>query len=117
MSVSASRSSVSGRWQETVDLLALKNGDVCKREQIDCFLPPAGVLVAAMKEQYSLVGRFVRNPSAIEQLGAVPTLHRLLNGFHWFLPTLSRRDAIPLQLCTCRSCLRCATNSCEAHRQ
>src|SRR5438046_9027762 len=69
-----------------------KNGDVCKREQIDCFLPPAGVLVAAMKEQYSLVGRFVRNPCAIEQLVAVPTLHRLLNGFHWFLPTLSRRD-------------------------
>src|SRR5437870_13489339 len=75
------------------------------------------MLVAAMKKQHGFVGRFARNPRAIEQLGAVPALHRMLSRFHCVLPIPSPRDAIPLRLCRCRSYLLCATNNCEARQQ
>src|SRR5439155_6450921 len=70
-----------------------------------------------MKKENRFVCRFARNPRAIEQLGAVPTLHRVLSRFHCFLPIPSPRDAVPLRLYRCRSYLLCATNNCEARQE
>src|SRR6476646_8834762 len=63
------------------------------------------------KEQRLLCFFPFRPPRPVEQLGPVPTGHRLLSGLHGFLPIPARHVATPLRSHRSRSSLRHALHS------
>ena len=90
--------------------------NVIEPEQLDEFLPAAGMLVTAMEEQQRLTGRLFRIPRAIEQLQAVPGFHRVFGGDHGVVPVVRRRRAAPTRSVRCWFCRPRDARNCVARR-
>jgi len=56
--------------------------DVIESEHLHDFSPAAGMLMSAMKKEQRLLGAFLGDPGAIEQLGAVVTPKYLFEWLH-----------------------------------
>lgn len=84
----------SGRMSVTT-LVPRENRDVVEPEEVDEFLPPARMLVAAMEKQQRFSCRTSRNPRAIKQLRAVEARHLVFGARHLFLPVVLPQAEVP----------------------